>query len=94
MYEGTLIHLSAAYLNTNYINVEDICNCLWYGPSDTKHHAKIFKMIGEAIEPLRDERFDLIQSQDLNDWDLEIAAKIVAKKIKQIRSNIYRKRWI
>lgn len=95
MYEETIIHLALAYLNTNYISVEDICNCLWYGPSDTEHNGEILKTMEEALTPMRDWRFqDLADHDDLDDWDLEVAAKLVTKRIEQIRSDIYRKRWI
>ena len=95
MYEETIIHLATAYLNTNYISVEDICNCLWYGPSDTKHNGKILKTMEEALTPMRETRFeDYIDKWERTEDDLELAAKLVTKRIEQICSNIYRKRWL
>jgi len=69
-----------AYLDTNYISVEDIVDVF-----DYEQDEKIVEKFRKVMEPVRNGRFERIDNwEELDSWDLEDLAWKLAMKLKRL----------
>ena len=79
MTEDTLISLCMAYINTNYLSVEDFTNLFGYGVWEI-NHMEFLKKFEEVMKPLREARFDELykwEEPDLEDWGKLLSKKLI-----------------